>query len=260
MGFLTRYGLKVAGLWDERICNKRNSTFYGFQWYYRIPWAIGVVFEFFFFRVLGGDNYFKTNWWAIRTSAYLSFLLFLAMLTSRGTVEAYYSLSPLVEGESTAAILMSNSTVWYLHMINILYLIVGVLITFESIRMHGWLAPVRMLLYGLSCIFISIITIIVLALLIALTLFYLAYKIIKFFMSSRRRHRKYDDDESTPEILNNSYRRFRAELYDWEAERKNTLPERRKEKEPEVKRKRPKIKRKPRKKPKNDDIPRFHPD
>lgn len=260
LGVFIRYGLKLAGVWDERICNKRNSTFCGFNWYFRIPWAIGVVFEFFFFLILGSANYFKTNWWAIKASAYVSFLLFLAMVTSRGTVEAYYSWSMVAEN-GIGAMFSGNSTVWYLHMINSLYLIIGILITIESIRMHGWLAPVRMLLYGLSCVFISIITIMVLALLIALSLLYVAYRIIKFFMSSRRRRRNNDDDdESTPVILNNSYRRFRAELYEWEAERKNILPERRKKKEPEVKRKRPKIKRKPRPKPKDDDIPRFHPD
>lgn len=259
LGVFIRYGLKLAGVWDERICNKRSSAFCGFNWYFRIPWAIGVVFEFFFFLILGAGNYFKTNWWAIKASAYVSFLLFLAMVTSRGTVEAYYSWSMVAEN-GIGGMLSGSSTVWYLHLINLLYLGIGILITIESIKMHGWLAPVRVLLYGLYSIFISVITIMVLALLIALSLLYLAYKIIRFMMSSSRRHRNDDDDESTPKILNNSYRRFRAELYEWEAERKNILPESRKTKEQEVKRKRPKIKRKPRPKPKDDDIPRFHPD
>jgi hypothetical protein len=261
LGISIRFGLKWAGLWDEKICNKRNSSFCGFNWYYRIPWAVGVIPEYFFYRIMGADNYFKTNWWAVRSSAYLSFLLFLAVLTSSGTVQAYYDLSMISES-GIGSILSMDTTIWYLHMINVLYLGLGILITIESIRMHAWWAPVRMFMYGLYSIFMAWITVMILALLIAISLLYVAYRIIKFFMSSRRNRRRRDNDDNDDphELLNNSYRRFRAELYAWEQDRKTTPRPERKKKKTEIKRKKPRITRKPRPKQEDNDLPRYHPD
>jgi predicted Holliday junction resolvase-like endonuclease len=111
----------------------------------------------------------------------------------------------------------------------------------------------------------AIVTLMVLSLIIMITVIYIAYKIIKFlFFSSNR---KSQDDEDVSETLNNNYRIFRAELYEWESSYKaNANTKKREVKRPEIKRKRPSIKRKPKSKPKprpelkNDDIPRFYPD
>ncbi len=256
-----RFGLRGANAWDQRICNKRNSSFTGFKWHFRIPLSIGVIPEYFYFLVLGRRNYFSTQWWALRAGSYLSLLLFIAALFNRSAVESYYSLSAITEHGITV-LFTSGSAYWYLNMLNLLFVGLFTIIIIESIRMHkGW-APVRSILYIVMSILMSLITLSVLILLIAISLLYIAYKIIKFFMTSSRRRKeaaRRDDDDGVSETLNNNYRIFRAELYAWEDERKAGRSSIKEEKETIMKRKRPKIKRKPRSKPKNDDIPRFHP-
>jgi hypothetical protein len=104
------------------------------------------------------------------------------------------------------------------------------------------------------------VNVLVLALLISFTFIYLCYKIIKFFFTSARRQRvEIDDDDSPSDKLNNRFRRFRAELYEWERERKATRKVKKEERKTVIKRKRPKIERKPKKKYIDDDIPRIYP-
>jgi len=258
-----RFGLRGASNWDQRICNKLNSSFTGFKRHFRIPMSIGVIPEFFYFMVLGRRNYFSTHWWSLRVASYLSILLFIAVISNRSAVQSYYSLSTITEN-GINILFTSGTAYWYLNMVNLLYVGLFALITIESIRMHkGW-APIRIIMYVLMSIAMAIITLAVLALIIALTILYVAYRIIKFFMSSRRRNKDHDDDDdddSPTENLNNAYRRFRAELYAWEDERRSYTPEPESKREkPVIKRERPKIKRKPRKKPSEEDIPRFHPE
>ena len=101
----------------------------------------------------------------------------------------------------------------------------------------------------------------VLALIISFTILYICYKIIKFFMSSNRSRKvDIDDDDDPQDKLNNAYRRFRAELYEWERERKSILRAEKEERKTVIKRKRPKIERKPKKRYVDDDIPRIHPE
>ena len=92
-----RFGLRGANAWDQRICNKLNSSFTGFKWHFRIPLSIGVIPEYFYFLVLGNRNYFSTQWWALRAGSYLSLLLFIAAVFNRSAVESYYSLSTITE-------------------------------------------------------------------------------------------------------------------------------------------------------------------
>ena len=141
-----RFGLRLAYAWDDRISNKIRGHHTGFQWYYRIPTSTGVIPEFFFFLVLGRKNYFTNGWWPLRTSFFISLLLFLAALLGRSTVERYYSQAFIAENGFTAY-LNSGAAVWYLNMVNLLYLGVFVTLVVESIRMHhGW-APIRILLF-----------------------------------------------------------------------------------------------------------------
>jgi hypothetical protein len=259
-----RYGLKGAGSWDERISYRQNRSFRGFNWFFRIPFAIGVVPEFYFFLVLGNNNYFKTNWWALKAAAFVTFMLFLAGLSNRGDLALYYSFA--AADAETPWLALSSLTFWYLSFINLLYLSIFVMVIIESIRMHGWLSPVRIGMYGLLSVFISVLTFFTLSMIILFTLLYVAYKIIKFlfFSSSRKRRAQEDEDDDVSEKLNNSYRIFRAELYAWEDELKGERKIKAEENKPKVKRKRPKIIRKPipKRKPraKDDDIPRFYPE
>ena len=255
-----RYGLKGAGIWDEKIINKANRTFTGFNWFYRIPFSIGVIPEYFFWLTIGNNNYFKTNWWALKTSSFITFLLFIAVLSNGSEVESYYSFERIAEG-GLMSFLTSGITFWYLNLLNVFYFTVFILIVIESIRMHHWYAPVRIIMYSVLSLIISVLTSIVLSLIILVTVLYIAYKIIKFlFFSKYRKRREEEDDEDVSETLNNNYRIFRAELYTWEDELKSTRSSIKKEKKTIVKRKRPKIRRKPKIKRKNDDIPRFHPE
>ena len=232
-----RYGLKGALAWDNRICNKlnRNYTF---------------------------ENYFSTQWWALRASAYVTLLLFFGTIFNWSIVESYYSFA-LISENGFSALFTSGSTVWYLNMVNILYFLVFTLIVIESIRMHKAWAPVRIVMYTVFGALMTMITLSVIALIIVLTLLYIAYRIVKFFMTSRRRRNRHsdnDDDDDASEKLNNNYRVFRARLYAWEKDRHNIPIEKKEIRKPVIKRKKPKIKRKPKPRPKNDDIPRFHPD
>jgi hypothetical protein len=224
-----------------------------------MPSTIGVVPEFFFFMVLGRENYFNARWWALRWASYFSFLFFLAALFSRSTIERYYSWSFLTENGIGAY--FSSSGMWYLHMLNLFFIGLVAMILVESIRMHKAWAPVRFILYTFLSVCMAYISMITIALIIAITFLYLCYKIIRFFMSSGRKTKiEVDDDDSASDKLNNTYRQFRAELYEWEAYRKEERKSRREEKKTVIKRKRLKIERKPRTVRKDDDIPRFHPE
>lgn len=226
LAMLIRLILRWAGSWDQRICYKLQSRFTGYKWHFRIPLSIGIIPEYFYFLVLGRKNYFNTNWWALRIASYLSLLIFIAALFDNTAVRAYYSLSTISE-LGVSAYFTSGSAFWYLHMVNILYLALFSLIIIESIRMHKWRAPVRVLMYTFMSIGMAIVSLAVLVLIIALSLLYIAYRIVKFFMSSRKRRRRDNDDndDNPTENLNNAYRRFRAELYAWEDDRREHPPD-----------------------------------
>lgn len=260
MALAIRYGLKGSLAWDRKICDKRNAGFRGYNWQFRIPTSVGVIPEYFYFLVLGRHSYFNARWWALRAAAYISLLLFLAILVDRSTVQSYYSFS-LIREYGFTSLINAGSSIWYLNMINILYSFLFITITVESIRMHAWLAPVRILFYSILSILIASISLTSLTLIIALSLLYVVYRIIKWFWTSRKRVKVsgHDDQNEITEKLNNSYRRFRAELYAWEKEQKenkHVIEER--EHNKEVKTRRPVIVREAVRK--DDDIPRFHPD
>lgn len=260
ISLMIRYLLKASFSWDSRMCTRLSSNFCGFRRHLRMPTAIGVVPEFFYFMVLGRDNYFNARWWALRWASYISFLLFLAVLFSRTAVQEYYSWNYLSEN-GLMAYFTAGSGFWYLHMVNLFFLGLVTMIIIESIRMHkGW-APIRIIFYSLLSFMMAYVSIMVLVLIISFTILYICYKIIRFFMSSGRKTKvEVDNDDDTSDKLNNTYRQFRAELYEWEAERKEIRAIDKEEKKTVIKRKRPKIKRKPRNVRKDDDIPRFHPE
>jgi len=259
LSYTIRYLLKASYSWDTWICKKRGTSFCGFRWHYRIPWAIGVVPEFFYFLVLGRNNYFNARWWSLRASAYISFLLFLAIIFAKNTVADYYSLSYFREN-GILAYIEGSSSFMYLNLVNFLFVALFILILFESIRMHAGWSPVRLIFYTLLCAMMAFVNVLVLALLISFTFLYVCYKIIKFFLTSRRRYKvDVDNDDSPSDKLNNRFRRFRAELYEWERDRKATIDVEKEERKTVIKRKRPRIERKPKKKYIDDDIPRIYP-
>jgi hypothetical protein len=265
LSFAIKYGLQLAGKWDLKINRKLNRNFTGFNWFFRVPFAVGVIPEYFFYLVMRANNYYKTNWWALKLFAFNTFLIFIAAITNNSVVNKYYSISYYTENGITA-LFNSGITFWYLNILSLVFLGIIVLIVIESIRMHGWYAPVRILLYTTLSFFMATVTLMVLSLIITITLLYIAYKILKFFFFSSRSTSNDDGrDEDVSDRLNNSYRRFRAELYEWESTIVSTSRTiKKKRKKPSIKRKRPKIERekKPKKETKtlDDDIKRFYPD
>ncbi len=258
-----RYGMLAAGKFDNWLATKSRHDFTGFDWYFRIPFSIGMIPEYFFGMVLGKDNYFKTNWWALKISSFLAVLLFVALLQSRSDVAAYYSLSFISENGFTGYF-TSGTFVWYLNFITLLYISLAVLLVVESIKLVRGYAPLRILFYGVLCLFMAGLTISVLTLIVFASLIYLAFKVIKFlFFNQNNRGKIFDEDEETAgDILRGGFSKFKIELKEWEAERKST----RRIKTSASKRKTPAIKRKvkvtpPTKRSQNyDDIPRLHPD
>lgn len=259
-----RYGLKGAFAWDRKINRRLNSSYLGFRKHIRIPFAVGVIPEFFYFLVLGRNNYFNARWWALRAASYISLLFFLAALFKQSLVRAYYS-GTLWADEGFIATIADNTGALYLTMVNALFVILLVLVMVESIRMHKAWGPLRFVFYSLLSAMMAVVSLAVLALIISISFLYLAYKIIMFFLrSGRSRTPDSNDGEGTREKLNNSYRRFRAELYAWE---KNRKQERKEEKEETIERRKPVIKltrrrieRKPVKKDSKGDIPKIYPD
>jgi hypothetical protein len=258
-----RYGLIAAGRLDNYLSVKSNSTYDGFQLYYRIPFSIGVVPEYFYALILGYDGYYLKNWWSIKTASFISILLFIASLKSRSTVMSYYSLK-IIQDNGFAALFTSGYLVNFLNIITVLYIILFIFICIESFNMHGIYAPVRILAYCILCFIMADITIITLYLIVVISIIYLIIKLIGFlFFSSRKRKKEEDEkEESAGSILSGGYREFKADLYEWEeSESDKPTIELKKKKKKDV-RKRPKITRK-RRKPvntNNDDIPRLHPD
>ena len=257
-----RYGLRGAARLDEYFSQKHQSNYPGFQWYYRIPFSIGVVPEYFFALVIAYDNYFKRNWWALKTASFISVLVFIAGLKSRSAVAAYFSFS-FLEGKGITGFFTSGNFVMFMNIIVLLYVVLFILICIESFKMHGFYAPVRIVVYSLLSFMMANFTIITLSLIVFVTVVYVIFKIIVFFFSSRRRrHRRDEEEEETAgSILGSGLQNFKTELYHWENE-KRSRPEptyhQETNKKKTIKRKKPKIKRK--KSAYGNDIPRLHPD
>ncbi len=256
-----RYGLRGAARLDAYFSQKHQSGYPGFQWYYRIPFSMGVVPEYFFALVIAYDNYFKRNWWALKTASFISVLVFVAGLKSRSAVAAYFSFS-FLEGKGMAGFFTSGNFVMFMNIIVLLYAALFVLICIESFKMHGIYAPVRIVVYSLLSLMMANLTIITLSLIVFVTVIYVILKIIVFFFRSRRRRRYQDEEEeSAGSILGKGLNDFKTELYQWESEEKTKSEpssEVKPKKKKTIKRKRPKIKRK--KSSFENDIPRLHPD
>ena len=256
-----RYGLMGAGRLDNYFSGKNNSNYPGFQWYYRIPFSIGVIPEYFYAIILGHENYFNRNWWALKTASFISILVFIAGLKSRSAVTAYFSFDFLQE-KGIIGLFTSGNFVNFMNIIVVLYVALFVLICIESIRMHGFYAPVRIITYSLLSLFMANLTVITLSIIVFITVLYIIFKVLKFLFFSSKRNRNNDDEETAGSILSGGLREFRAELYQWEQEEKsnptvNYKPERT---EP-IKRRRPKITRRRKRNTKRDDqVPRLHPD
>jgi len=260
LGLSLRYGLKNTTRIDDYFSQKSNSNFSGFNWYYRIPFSVGVIPEYFYAMVLGNENYFNRNWWALKTSSFISILLFIAGLKSRSAVYAYFNLEFMQEN-GILGFFTSGNFVMFMNIIVLLYLALFVLICIESIKMHGIYAPLRILTYSILSVLMANLTIITISLIAFITVVYVIIKIIGFlFFSSSKRRRKDNDEESAGSILKNGFREFKTELYEWERKEKPINTNNNSNNTKRRKPKKPKIRRVRKVKKSDDEIPRLYPD
>lgn len=256
-----RYGLMGVRKLDHYFSQKSNPTYQGFQWHYRLPFTIGMIPEYFFAIVLGYDNYYRRNWWALKTASFISVLVFIAMLKSRSAVYSYISLD-FIQENGLLALFTSGSFVHFMNIIVVLYTALFILICIESIRMHGFYAPARIITFSFLSLIMANLTVITLALIIFATILYLAIKVIGFFFfSSKDDKEPTKDEESAGSILKGGFREFKSDLLRWEQEERSNSTEDFKTHKPEKpKRKRPKITRRKKTISSDEDVPRLHPD
>ena len=210
--------------------------------------------------VLGNENYFNRNWWALKTSSFISILLFIAGLKSRSAVYSYFNLEFLQEN-GILWFFSSGSFVMFMNIIVLLYVALFVLICMESIKMHGIYAPARILTYSILSILMANLTIITISLIAFVTVVYVIFKIIGFLFFSSRRHRREDnDDESAGSILKGGFQEFKTELYEWERNEKPLTSNTNSNNTKITKPKKPKIRRVRKVRKSDDEIPRLYPD
>lgn len=217
-----RYGVDGAGRLDNWIVSRPGRSFEGFDWFFRIPTAAGAVPEYFYAMVLTREQYFSTNWWALKISSFISVLLFIAMLKSRSGVESYYSLE-LIRNHGLAAIFTSGTFFWYMNIISLLFAVLIVLITVESIKMTGPYALLRTPIYLLLSLLMAALTVAALFVIIFMTAIYIIWKIISFlFINDRNSENSSDQGEETAEdILRAGFLVFKRDLDEWTSKRKS---------------------------------------
>lgn len=264
LAFSVRYGMIGAERLDRWLSIKSGQNFQGYDWYYRIPFRLGAIPEYFYAIVLQRENYYKTNWWALKTSSFLAVLLFIALLQNRNGVINYYTLGFLKE-EGITAFFTSGNFIWYLNFLTLMYLGLAVLLLIESIKVARHYAPLRIIYYGFLCFIIASLTIAVLTTILFIAVIYILFKVIKFLFFSNK-NTEYDEDETAQDIFQGGFSQFRKDLVEWEKSRKSNHKNRRSKQKPKTKRKpiitrrKRTVKHKPEEIVQNDDIPRLHPD
>lgn len=257
-----RYGLNYSTKIDNYFISKANGQ-EGFNWYYRIPFKIGIIPEYFFALILGNENYFNRQWWALKTSSFISVFLFIAMLNSRSSVYSYYSLE-LISESGFIALFTSGAFYNFLNLITLLYISLFVMICIESFRMYKLYAPVRIIMFSVLSLLMANITVITLSIIVFITIAWLVIKVIWFlFFSSKSKRKSQDDedDESVSDIFAGGLKTFTAELKEWENSQSYNDTRTKRVEKPVIKRKKPKIRR-VRKNivRRDDDIPKIYPD
>ena len=256
-----RYGLAAAIKLDNKLINKSSGK-EGFLLFFRIPGRIGIIPEYFYALILGHDNYFTRKWWALKTASFISVLLFIAILKSRGLVYSYYSLELLSE-LGIKGLFTNGATINYLNIITGLYAVLFIVICIESFRMVRYYAPIRILTFTVLCLLISNITIITLSVIVFITVAYLVIKVIWFFFfsSGKKKKDEEEDEESISDIFSGGLKEFRHDLNEWEEDPESENIISNDLVSPESKRRKPRItRRRKRKKPTEDEIPRLYPD
>ena len=218
-----RFGLKNMGRLDSYFSQKNNSNYLGFQWFYRIPFGVGAIPEYFYAVVLSYESYFKRNWWPLKTASFISVLVFVATLKDKSAVANYFSFN-FVKENGISALFNSGNFIILLNIISLLILGLFILLCIESIKMHGIYAPIRIFAYGLLSLLMANLTIIMLSIIIFFVVIYILFQILKFIVFSyryRRRYGYYYEDKKPDDTLKKGFNQFKKDLYIWEEESKN---------------------------------------
>ncbi len=217
-----RYGIAGAGRLDNWIVSRSGRRLEGFDWYFRIPTTAGAVPEYFYAMVLTREQYFNTNWWALKISSFISVLLFIALLNSRSGVESYYSFE-MIRTQGLAAIFTSGTFFWYMNIISLLITVLIVLITVESIKMTGSYALLRAPVYLLLSLLMAAFTVAMLFVIVFMTAIYIIWKIISFLFITNRDSGNFSEkgEETAEDILRSGFLVFKRDLDEWTSRRKS---------------------------------------
>jgi len=256
-----RNGLKGAEKLDYYFLQKNHSNYPGFWWYFRIPFSVGVIPEYFFAIVLGYENYFKKNWWALKTASFISVLVFAVGIKHRATLTDYFSFSFLKE-DGFSSLYTSGNKIILINIAVLFFVILFIFICIESIKMQGFYALLRIIIYSFLSFLMVNLTLIALSLIILVTVVYLFFKLIGLFFFSSNKHKDTDNSEETAgSILKGGFKDFKKDLYEWEMEEKNIRTNnKRTEEDNKGKLKRPRITHRIRTVQKENKIPRIYPD
>ena len=217
-----RYGIAGAGRLDNWIVSRSGRRLEGFDWYFRIPTTAGAVPEYFYAMVLTREQYFNTNWWALKISSFISVLLFIALLNSRSGVESYYSFE-MIRTQGLAAIFTFGTFFWYMNIISLLITVLIVLITVESIKMTGSYALLRAPVYLLLSLLMAAFTVAMLFVIVFMTAIYIIWKIISFLFITNRDSGNFSEkgEETAEDILRSGFLVFKRDLNEWTSRRKS---------------------------------------
>ncbi|HCM59662.1 MAG TPA: hypothetical protein DIS74_04685 [Bacteroidales bacterium] len=172
--------------------------------------------------VLTREQYFNTNWWALKISSFISVLLFIALLNSRSGVESYYSFE-MIRTQGLAAIFTSGTFFWYMNIISLLITVLIVLITVESIKMTGSYALLRAPVYLLLSLLMAAFTVAMLFVIVFMTAIYIIWKIISFLFITNRDSGNFSEkgEETAEDILRSGFLVFKRDLNEWTSRRKS---------------------------------------
>jgi hypothetical protein len=202
--FFIRYSLTMLSGFDKFFTKRYRRTSRGLRWGIRLPTKAGELTEFYFYVILGKKNYMNYSSWPVKITLVISMFLYLALLTSRGFVVDYYTF------QLGGGYFEGGSILWYLHLVTLAYLTVVALVTFDSWKMMGFFASLRILYFVVLMIAATIASALTFSLFLVFSFFYLVIKIIMaFFVSRRRRH----STESKPPFMAKHYARF-LEVHD----------------------------------------------
>lgn len=167
-----------------------------------LPTRLGKLFDYYQYRVIGETNYFKGISWPVKVASVISLLLFIAFSSNKQGVIDYYSLSFFREND-VATIFGSEISIWFLHVITVSYLVLFGLILIESVRMHKYFAPVRVIMLVLFSVIMSLLTVLSISVLIITSVIYLILRIIRFifFNKSRKDKTESQSDKKGFEII-----------------------------------------------------------